>query len=166
MSSHLVEMFRHNRWANLRIFDWCAGLDDELLDSSAPGTFGDARSTLIHLVAGEEVYVSVLTGQIMDEADRLDPHGPFPGFATLRERIAATGDKLIELASTTPFDSVLQANRPGRTPYPERGTTVLIQAIHHAGEHRTHIMTVISQHSIAVPETDGWAYGRDELTTD
>ena len=166
MSSHLVEMFRHNRWANLRIFDWCAGLDDELLDSSTPGTFGDARSTLVHIVAGEEVYVSILTGKTMDETDRLDPDGPFPGFAMLRARIVASGDTLIELAETTPFDSVLVAARPGRTPYKERGTTLLIQALHHAAEHRTHVMTVISQHGIEVPETDGWAYGREELTTD
>ncbi|MEZ4522752.1 MAG: DinB family protein [Thermomicrobiales bacterium] len=65
MSDHLVDMFRHNRWANLRILDWCAGLDDDLLDSSAPGTFGDARRTLVHLVGAEERYVEYLTGEVM-----------------------------------------------------------------------------------------------------
>ena len=166
MSSHLEEFFRHNHWANLRLIDWCASLDDDLLDSNAPGTFGDARRTLVHLVGAEEVYVALLTGETMDEADRLHLDGPFPGLKTLRERVAASGEKLIELAVKTPFDAVLRGTAPNGAPYTERGTALLLQAIHHAAEHRTHIMTVISQHGIDVPETSGWTYGDEELTID
>ena len=51
------------------------------------------------------------------------------------------------------------------TPYELRATTLLIQAIHHAAEHRTHVMTVISQHGVEVPATDGWTYGDEVLST-
>ncbi len=159
MSSHLVEMFRHNRWANLRILDWCAGIDDELLDSSAAGTFGTARSTLVHLVGAEERYVEYLTNTQMPSDQRLEIDGPFPGIATLRERVDISGNQLIQLAGTTPFEQVLRGHHLDGTPYTLRATTLLIQAINHASEHRTHIMTVISQYGIEPPDTDGWAFG-------
>ena len=166
MSSHLVEMFRHNRWANLRIVDWCGELDDEMLDSSAPGTFGDARLTLVHLVGAEERYVELLTGDMMDESNRLRLDDPFPGIQTLRERVDVSGSRLVDLAESTPLNEVVRGNLQDGSPYEERATTLLIQAIHHGAEHRTHIMTVISQHGIDVPETDGWTYGDEELTID
>lgn len=163
MSGHLVEMFGHNHWANLRLFDWCAGVDDALLDSSAPGTFGDARSTLVHLVSAEERYVELLTGEVIPEDRRLKPEDSFPGLALLRERIDASGRRLIEIAGSTPDDHIIAGTFLDGGPYRLRATTLLIQAINHASEHRTHIMTVISQHGIEAPETDGWLYGEEAL---
>jgi uncharacterized damage-inducible protein DinB len=163
MNEQLIEIFRHNRWANLRLFDWCAGLDDDLLDASAPGTYGTAGSTLVHLVGAEERYIEYLTGELMPDERRLDPDGPFPGLAALRERVSASGECLVELAASTPDAHVLVGTRLDGTPYRIRATTLLVQAIHHAAEHRTHVMTVISQHGIDAPETDGWLYGEEVL---
>ncbi len=161
MSSHLTETFRHSHWATLRILDWCGELDDELLDSSAPGTFGDARATLVHLVGAEERYVELLTGEPILEAERLNRE--FPGIDLLRERADRSGQRLIELAGSTPFDAVVEGTFLDGNAYRLRATTLLIQALHHAAEHRTHVMTVISQHGIEVPDTDGWTYGEENL---
>ena len=35
---------------------------------------------------------------------------------------------------------------------------LLIQAINHATEHRTHIKTILSQQGIQPPEVDSWTY--------
>ena len=166
MSGHLVEMFRHNRWANLRILDWCAGLDDALLAASAPGTFGAAGTTLVHLVGAEERYIEYLTGELMPEEQRLRLDDPFPGLDVLRERAAASGERLIELAASTPDGLVVGGHHLDGTPYTLRATTLLLQALHHAAEHRTHVMTVISQHGLEVPDTDGWSYGDEVLAPD
>lgn len=164
MCGHLIDMFRHNRWANLRILDWCAGLDEALLDSSAPGTFGAAGTTLVHLVGAEERYVEYITGELMPDELRLQLDDPFPGFAVLKERVDASGQRLVELAESTPHDLVVRGHHLNGEPYTLRATTLLIQAIHHAAEHRTHVMTVISQHGVDVPETDGWTFGEEELS--
>ncbi|MEZ4522753.1 MAG: hypothetical protein R3A46_14070 [Thermomicrobiales bacterium] len=58
----------------------------------------------------------------------------------------------------------MRGNHLNGEPYSLRATTLLIQAIHHAAEHRTHLMTVISQHGIAVPDTDGWTFGNEMLS--
>ena len=163
MSNHLIEAFRHSHWSTLRILDWCDGLDDELLDSSAPGTFGDARTTLVHLVGAEERYVELLTGEPILETERLNLDDPFPGIDVLRQRADTGGLRLIELAGETPFDAVVEGEFLDGNAYRLRATTLLIQALHHAAEHRTHVMTVISQHGIEVPDTDGWTYGDENL---
>ena len=50
MVSLLVTLCEHNTGTNLRLLDFCAGLSDEQLDASAPGTFGRVRDTLVHIV--------------------------------------------------------------------------------------------------------------------
>ncbi|CAN5552948.1 DinB family protein [soil metagenome] len=166
MCRHHIEMFGHNRWANLRLFDWCAGVHDALLDSSAPGTFGDARSTLVHLVSAEERYVELLTGDEIPDDQRLEIDDPFPGLELLRERIDASGQRLIAIAGSTPDDHIIEGTFLDGRSYRLSATTLLIQAINHATEHRTHIMTVISQHGVEAPETDGWLYGEEALDPD
>lgn len=166
MCRHFVEIFGHNRWSNLRLIDWCAGVDDALLDSSAPGTFGDARTTLVHLVSAEERYVELLTGEIIPEDQRLKLEDPFPGLDLLRERIDASGRRLVELAASTPDDHIIEGTFLDGRPYRLSATTLLIQAINHATEHRAHIMTVISQHGVEAPESDGWLYGEEVLDPD
>ena len=94
MTEPLVEMFRHNSWANLRLLDGCAGLDDDVLDASVVGTAGSIRDTLAHLVNVEARYVAMLHEV---------PHPPpeffrFPGFAELRQRAETSGEALIAFA--------------------------------------------------------------------
>jgi uncharacterized damage-inducible protein DinB len=50
----LVTLYEHNTWANLRLLDFCAGLSDEQLDASAPGTCGRVRDTLVRIVRDKD----------------------------------------------------------------------------------------------------------------
>ena len=59
----LVEQFRHNLWANLKLLDACAQLPPERLRADAPGTFGSIYRTLMHIVRAEEWYNFLFTGQ-------------------------------------------------------------------------------------------------------
>jgi hypothetical protein len=36
---------------------------------------------------------------------------------------------------------------------------VIIQALHHGNDHRTHICTILGHHGIEYGEMDVWAYG-------
>ena len=161
MATALVELYRHNLWANLHLLDACAGLGDEQLDASAPGTFGRVRDTLVHLFAAEERYVALLSDQRPERP--LSERDPFPGFEELRERARRSGEALIELAGQTPADRVLRGTwRDG--PYEMLATVPLVQAINHATEHRAHVMTILTQRGVELPDIDGWAYG--EATSD
>src|SRR5450432_2240355 len=53
----LIELFRHNAWANARVFDLVLGLDRSLVEGEAPGTRDTVPGTLAHLVRVEDAYL-------------------------------------------------------------------------------------------------------------
>ena len=77
----VVELFRHNVWANLRLLDACAQLGSEQLKASVAGTFGEVYKTILHIVAAEEWYVFLLTGE--RSAERISSDNP-PSLGELR----------------------------------------------------------------------------------
>jgi uncharacterized damage-inducible protein DinB len=155
MSNVLIALFRHNQWANEQLLEACRPLSDAQLASSAPGTYGRVDATLQHLCAGEELYVWLLSGR--PHPRPLRETDPFPGIAELVARSRASGTALVALA---------EAAEPGQISRDERSDPPellpvelpLVQAINHATEHRAHVMTILSQQGVELPEFDGWAY--------
>jgi len=156
MDSILVELFKHNTWANLRLIDACAGLAGEHLDAAVPGTFGCIRDTLTHLVAAQGRYLSLLTGE--PQANPLRRGDGFSGFADLRERALRTSEELAAVAARAEPGRMVLVDWQGQQE-PVNSSTLLIQAINHATEHRAHVATIMGSRGIEPPEMDGWAYG-------
>lgn len=155
MSESLVEIFRHNAWANQTLFDACEGLSDAQLDATAIGTFGNIRDTLVHIVGAQERFVAALTasGPIIVSRER----APFPGLAALRDAARASSDALVELAARAePGATVTGVDRG--TSYTLPVWLLLLQAINHATEHRAQIAAILTQQGIEPPGMDGWTY--------
>jgi uncharacterized damage-inducible protein DinB len=154
--SVLKGLFHHNTWANLKLLDFCETLSDEQLDSSAPGTYGSIRDTLLHLVGGEVSYVKRVNGKLPAEPLR---RGQFPGFAVLKQAAHWTGEELFQLALSARADTIVEERWPERKMVEQyKLTSLLIQAINHATEHRTHVATIITQLGLEPPDTSGWQY--------
>ena len=154
----LADFFKHNLWANLRLLDACAQLTDEQLDTSVPGTYGSIRDTVVHLLRGEENYLTHLTGH--QPQSSLTP-GEFPGIETLREHARRTGEGLIAVADTVDPAQMLRGTYRGE-PYEMPVIVPLMQAINHATDHRSQIATALSQLGVQPPDLQVWAY--DEAT--
>lgn len=150
----LVELFRHNTWATLRLLDACATLDDAQLDATVAGTMGSIRDILTHIAGAEGRYVGIFTGsrppQMLEQAG-------FPGIASLRELIQASGAALQAQAATRHAPELLTVQRRGETHQLPVGI-ILIQTINHATEHRAQIATILTQQGITPPEMDGWTF--------
>jgi uncharacterized damage-inducible protein DinB len=160
MSAALVELFRHNLWANQRLLALCAGLGDELLDASAPGTYGRVRDTLVHILANEEGYVTQSGGTLPEPSlFQLARDGTVPGFDELRARAQRSGEGLIALAGRVRPEDTLRLDWQGQS-YELPAVVPLIQAINHATEHRAHVVTIITQHGVETPQLDAWAFWR------
>ena len=155
MNILLVEFFRHNLWSNLRLLDLCADLSDEQLRAEAPGTYGTVQDTLVHLLAAEQRYVTLLTSAELESP--LHESGGFPGVAALRDAARWSGEALIEAAGRARPSRILRGVRRGE-PYTLPVAVPLIQAINHATEHRTQVIGTLSPRGIAPPEIDGWAF--------
>ncbi len=154
----LVEMFRHNTWATLRLLDACAALDDAQLDATVTGTMGSIREILTHIAGAEERYAARFTGQ--RPAQVLEQAG-FPGISALRRMIQTSGAVLGEQAATRQATELLTVQYDSKTQQLPVGI-LLIQAINHATEHRAQIMTILTQLGIEPPDLGSWPYF-DEL---
>ena len=155
MGPILVEAFRYNRWANLHLLDVCAGLSDDQLQLTAPGTYGTIAATLMHLISAEQRYLR----RFGRGEPRINERDDFRGVAGLREHAAWSGDQLIEVATGIKPDGVIEEKRDGGLFRLELGV-VLLQAMHHGNDHRTHICTILGAHGIEYGDMDVWAYGQ------
>ncbi|GAC1649888.1 MAG: hypothetical protein NVS9B11_23020 [Candidatus Dormibacteraceae bacterium] len=170
MNEALLALYRHKTWATLSLIEHCAGLGDEHLEATIPGTYGTIGETLRHLVEAEEGYCSILTREpFLTKAaaaawaspDPLPP-GPIP-LAELAERIRSLGPRWEALAEET--------EPPGREVTTTDGwrlpaAVVMGQAIHHADDHRSHILSILGARGLPLPEPDldlwgyAWAAGQ------
>jgi len=151
---HFIEAFRYHRWANDRLLDLCIGLADAQLELTTPGTYGTIKSTWQHVAGAEQRYAARLDGKdvVFGEQD------VFPGIARLKEVIAGSTDRLTELAGNLQPDPNYVANfRDGR--YRVEPGIILLQALHHGNDHRTHVCTILGAHGIDYGDMDLWAYG-------
>jgi uncharacterized damage-inducible protein DinB len=154
MGPVLVEAFRYNRWANLHLLDVCAELHDEQLQLTAPGTYGTIAATLLHLVSAEQRYLR----RFGQGEPRINERDGFPGVTGLRGHAERSGDQLIAVASHINPEEAIEENRDAGTYRLELGV-VLLQAMHHGNDHRTHICTILGHHGIEYGQIDVWGYG-------
>jgi uncharacterized damage-inducible protein DinB len=151
MNGALLELYRHKTWATLRLIEYCQSLAEEHLDATIPGTYGTIRDTLRHLVRAEEGYFWIVTRERLSEplAD-----GPVV-LAELAERIRRLGLRWEALAHDAEIAGRQVTTRDGwRLP----AAVPMAQAIHHADDHRSHVLSILGARGLEVPELDLWAY--------
>jgi uncharacterized damage-inducible protein DinB/uncharacterized glyoxalase superfamily protein PhnB len=153
MNEILANLFRHNLWANRRMFEACLPLTGEQLATDVAGTYGRLDETLQHLAASEGGYVNALDGWSPPDGHGLGPGVPFPGVPFLLERIRMTGEALIEVARAIRPEQEVDAKGETFTAW-----VVLLQAAYHATEHRQQIATMLTRLGIEPPEPDYWAF--------
>ena len=153
MDELLTEAFRYNKWANLQLLDVCGKLSQEQLQLTAPGTYGTIANTWLHLLTAEQRYLTRLGGG----EPQINERDAVPGLDVLKEMAARSGDQLIAAAPRVkPDETIVDARRGGVKLHLG---IVLIQALHHGNDHRTHICTILGHHQIPYGDLDVWAYG-------
>ena len=154
----LADLFRHNLWANLALLDLCMTLPDEVLETMVPGTYGTIRQTLMHIAGPEERYLARLsTGTRRRRPGGLEEANP--DLATVREHLQQSGEGFVALAESVDGDPIFSVTLRGETqPRDLPASLFLVQAINHATEHRSQIMTALTQAGVTPPDLDGWTW--------
>jgi uncharacterized damage-inducible protein DinB len=155
-----AEMYRHSLWSTQRLLDACEKLTDEQLDATMPGTFGSIRATLLHWLRNEDRYVSFLRGEQPNPRLKGDP---CPGFDALRESAELSGSALVEIAENLQEDHILRTMSDEGETVELPLMTLVVQALNHSTEHRTHIASLMGAQGIEPPDSDGWTYGDEVL---
>lgn len=149
----LAALFEHNRWANEQLLEACRDLTPEQLAVTVEGTYGELAETLAHLVSGETFYVELLTE--WSPAEHWRRGDPFPGIDPLLARSRDTGARLLVAAQAISPEEQIERDPGELIP----ASVILVQAIDHAAEHRTHAATILTQLGIEPPQMDGWHFG-------
>lgn len=154
----LTELFyKHNLWSNLRLCDACLNLTSEQLNSSDPGAYGSIHRTLTHLVRAEERYLYHLIKWVPTHPSKTEEQ---PTIADLKERVNESGRTLLQTAATiNPDENVQIGNSDEYIP----AAVILLQAVHHAHEHRTQITSMLGQLNLEPPDISGWNYYDKEM---
>jgi len=156
MTNSIVDdAFGHHVWATEKMLDACAGLTDEQLATTVPGTYGSILDTLRHLVGADGGYLHLLTdGKVAELADEehasvADLQAAMPAF---REGYASV------LADDADLDAEIARHRDdGSTSYAPLSIR-LAQAVQHGTDHRSQISTALTTLGIEPPDLDMWAY--------
>ena len=147
-------LFRHNLWANLRLFELCAGLSDEQLNTGITGTYGSIRDTLQHITNSEHSYLHrITTGQPYRRPEGAPP----PTLAEMLASIRLSGEGFIGAAPQVQAHNNVEVDWDG-VPRSVPCAVILTQVINHATEHRAQIMATLTQLGVQPPELDGWSY--------
>ncbi len=161
----LLELFRHNVWANDVMVDACRDLSNEQLATELAGTYGRLDQTLVHLARAQGGYFRTLTDWQPGPEHRLEYDEPFPGVDRIAEHLRFTGERLIEVAGNASADRDLESTWRGE-PYRLPEWVLLLHAAHHATEHRQQIATVLTTLGIDPPEPDLATYWNSTRTTE
>jgi uncharacterized damage-inducible protein DinB len=160
----LADAFGHHTWATLVLLDTCAGLTDEQLATTVPGTYGSLIGTLRHTVAADVGYLDLLApGEVttIDEEDAL-------GITELRATMAACGEAWDRLAARE-LDGTQEITRSrddGSTSTAPLSIRI-VQALHHGTDHRSQVCTALTSLGIEPPEIDVWAFAwKDDRLTE
>jgi uncharacterized damage-inducible protein DinB len=153
VTAPLDHVLRHNAWANRTLLEHCATLGPSALDLQAAGTYGSLYGTLQHLVAGEQWYISLLTGEVLGTPVRKSERRTLDELVAISEQ---TGARALVVASSDDADRAIDVDGPGD---PSTVGTVLAQLVNHGNEHRAHATTILSVNGRETPVISGWRYG-------
>lgn len=158
MSSTLRDLFHHNAWATDVLIDVCRGLDEQQLNTTTPGVYGNPQATLQHMVLAEGWYQHLLTG--------VSPSREWtPGTELTLDEIAERAAELAErwetfLNSDIDVDRMIPDSEDDGTELETPAGVVLTQVFNHGNEHRGQICTILTVLGLEPPLIDAWAYGR------
>src|SRR2546421_3215388 len=144
----MIEPYRHNSWATLRLLEFCSDLDPSILDASAPGTFGAISDTLAHLIRTEEGLLATVEGTP-------PPSGSygFTGVDDLLERARRLSERWDRCLEPEPHPERLVERVWRGQKRPVRAGAVPAQVVQHGNEPRAPVCTVPGPTAMRAPPT-------------
>ncbi|PAQ03658.1 DinB family protein [Mesorhizobium mediterraneum] len=158
MRQHFMMFAAYNQWANSRIYDAAADLDDEEFHRNVGAFFGSIMGTLNHVLTADRIWMRRFTGE-GDAPARLDTilHRALPGLRLARE---AEDKRIIDWVGAL-SDKALSGRFSYMTVSDMRTVSQrLAPALDHFFNHQTHhrgqahtILTVLGRPSVSLDLT-------------
>lgn len=128
MLEEIRELFAYNRWANHRLFEAAAGLDDEGFTRHLGGSFPTVRDTLAHIVGAEWIWLARW-------------HGDSPKGAPESWDLAALA-------------GIIAYRTMRGEPFAQPLGQLLRHVVNHSSYHRGQVASQLRELGVTVPATD------------
>jgi uncharacterized damage-inducible protein DinB len=161
MSNPLVERsFKHMAWANKQMLTVLQGLPDEAINFSAWNPDWTVGKIAHHIVIAEGRLIS----RIVNQPSPTEPDAPTTA-AGIKELISICAERDAQLLSLvdTPDEMRIFVRYGNEVAF--LTSTILVQAVHHASEHRAQISDILASNNLDVlnlDEIDLWSFEKWE----
>lgn len=157
MSNHLMERsFRHMAWANSQMLSILKNLPDEAINFSAWNPDWTVGKIAHHIVIAQGRLISRIINEPAPAES--DPPTSAAGIGELITVCAERDAQLLSLINTP--DELRRFSRYGNE-VEFLTSTILVQAVHHASEHRAQISDILAANTMDVlnlDEIDLWSF--------
>jgi len=159
MSAGLVQTYRafayNNAWANHRLLEACANLNQKEFEARRTGFFPSLQMTLNHIYVVDLFYVDALEGGWLGPK-AFENQLPCPSLAELKPAQANVDQRLIAVCTAlTPvlLDGIVRVNRDTRV-QAERRDRLLMHLFQHQIHHRGQAHAMLSATAVQPPQLD------------
>jgi uncharacterized damage-inducible protein DinB len=163
MSNPLVERsFKHMAWANKQMLTILQGLPDEAINFSAWNPDWTVGKIAHHIVIAEGRLIS----RIVNQPSPTEPDAPTTA-AGIKELISICAERDAQLLSLVDTPDEMRTFVRYGNEVAFLTSTILVQAVHHASEHRAQISDILASNNLDVlnlDEIDLWSFEKWERT--
>jgi uncharacterized damage-inducible protein DinB len=154
-ASVLRDAFDRHTWSTVQLLDHLADLSPSDYATGIDGTYGPIPDTLQHLVDADTRYLDR-----MEDPDppRADPQAFDIG--TLRARVQGNAERWGDVLDRLQAGSLAAriAPRDDDPGFDPAETLLLLQALHHADDHRAQVCSTLGALGLPLPELDVWSF--------
>lgn len=136
MKRHFDAFAHYNAWANLRLYDAAASLDDAAYRADRGAFFKSVHGTLNHLLVADRIWMRRFTGS-GDAPDRLDAI-LFHDLSALRAAREAEDARIVAYVAGLSDEALAGTIRYRRVSTPDELEQPLASALAHVFNHQTH----------------------------
>jgi uncharacterized damage-inducible protein DinB len=159
----LIELYRHNTWANAKVFDLAAGVDAQVVKEAAPGTRDTVFGTLVHLASVEYAYVRMIEGNPPQSLQEVQIWAANE-LSWCQQEMRELGARFVRLIESSTPDALAAAlNVPWFT-FQLTRREGLRQVLTHSAQHRSQVLSWLSTRGIETPDLDYVLMLREERT--
>ena len=148
----LIDLYRHNAWANERVFGLAQDVEASLLEAEAPGTRGTVKGTLAHLARVEHLYLTMIEGKPRESVESPEDYEAHD-LAWMRRHLHDIGEGFVRAIETATPD-VLARRLDIRVKFPVTARDGLLQVLTHSSQHRSQVLSWLSAQGVTTPDLD------------
>lgn len=152
---YFQRLARYNRWANARLYETSAALDEQSLKKNRGAFFGSLHGTLNHILVADRIWLSRITGGPTDI--RKLNQILFEDFSALQNARIVEDANIVDLTDALTGEnlySILHYRTMAGEPQQTRLDMVYAHLFNHQTHHRGQAHTLLSLAGVEPPELD------------